>query len=103
MNTIDICPVGALTNRELQLEAHVWEMSSTETVCPGCARGCSMYSWVRNNEILRQTPRYNPTVNDHWMCDQGRLETFRHVNAENRIEDSRLIRKESECVEVGMG
>lgn len=59
-----------------------------------------MYSWVRNNEILRQTPRYNPAVNDHWMCDQGRLDTFRHVNAEDRIK-APLIRKESECVEVG--
>ncbi len=100
MNTIDICPVGALTNRDFRFKARVWEMSSTETVCPGCARGCSMYTWVRNNEILRQTPRYNPTVNDHWMCDQGRLETFRHVNADDRIK-APLIRKESECVEVG--
>jgi NADH-quinone oxidoreductase subunit G len=100
MNTIDICPVGALTNRDFRFKARVWEMSSTETVCPGCARGCSMYSWVRNNEILRQTPRYNPDVNDHWMCDQGRLETFRHVNAEDRIK-APLIRKEAECVEVG--
>ncbi len=100
MNTIDICPVGALTNRDFRFKARVWEMSSTETVCPGCARGCSMYSWVRNNEILRQTPRYNPDVNDHWMCDQGRLETFRHVNADDRIK-APLIRKESECVEVG--
>ncbi|MBK7256629.1 MAG: (2Fe-2S)-binding protein [Ignavibacteriae bacterium] len=100
MNTIDICPVGALTNRDFRFKARVWEMSSTETVCPGCARGCSMYSWVRNNEILRQTPRYNPDVNDHWMCDQGRLETFRHVNADDRIK-APLIRKEAECVEVG--
>ena len=82
MNTIDICPVGALTSRDFRFKARVWEMSATETVCPGCARGCNMYTWVRNNEILRQTPRYNPDVNDYWMCDHGRLNTFRHVNAE---------------------
>ncbi len=59
-----------------------------------------MYSWVWNNEILRQTRRFNPDVNGHWMCDHGRLETFRHVNTETRIK-APLIRKEGECVEVG--
>ncbi len=100
MNVIDICPVGALTSREFRFNARVWEMSSTETVCPGCARGCNMYSWVRNNEILRQTPRYNPEVNDYWMCDWGRLETFKHVNVSNRIK-SPMMRKEGVLVEVG--
>ncbi len=100
MNVIDLCPVGALTSRDFRFHARVWEMSATETVCPGCARGCNMYVWVRNNEILRQTPRYNPAVNDYWMCDHGRLSTFRPVNAETRIK-SPLIRKEGELVEVG--
>jgi NADH-quinone oxidoreductase subunit G len=100
MNTIDICPVGALTSRDFRFRARVWEMSSSETICPGCARGCNMYSWVRNNEILRQTPRYNPSVNDYWMCDWGRLETFGHVNAETRIK-SPMMKRDNEMVEVG--
>jgi NADH-quinone oxidoreductase subunit G len=100
MNTIDICPVGALTSREFRFRARVWELSSTETVCPGCARGCNMYSWVRNNEILRQTPRHNPSVNDHWMCDHGRLTTFRQTNTEHRIK-APLMRKEQGMLEVG--
>ncbi len=100
MNTIDICPVGALTSIDFRFKARVWEMSSTETTCPGCARGCNMYSWVRNNEILRQTPRYNPEVNDFWMCDRGRLETFRHVNVPNRIK-SPMVKKEGGLVEAG--
>ncbi len=100
MNTIDICPVGALTSRDFRFKARVWEMSSTETVCPGCSRGCNMYSWVRNNEILRQTPRYNPDVNDFWMCDAGRLDTFKQVNTEKRVK-APLIRKEEGVVEVG--
>ncbi|MBI5471074.1 MAG: molybdopterin-dependent oxidoreductase [Ignavibacteriae bacterium] len=99
MNTIDICPVGALTSREFRFKARVWEMSSTETVCPGCARGCNMYSWVRNNEVLRQTPRFNPDVNDYWMCDHGRLETFKHVNVANRIK-SPMVRKNDQLVEI---
>ncbi|MBI4547502.1 MAG: molybdopterin-dependent oxidoreductase [Ignavibacteriae bacterium] len=108
MNTIDLCPVGALTSRDFRFKARVWEMSSTDTVCPGCARGCNMKMWVRNNEVLRLTPRYNPEVNDYWMCDYGRLNTFKYVNAENRIK-APLIRKEgvlanqtdSGLVEVG--
>jgi NADH-quinone oxidoreductase subunit G len=100
MNTIDICPVGALTSRDFRFKARVWEMSATETICPGCARGCNMNVWVRNNEILRQTPRFNADVNDYWMCDKGRLNTFRQVNSEQRIK-SPLMRKETGVVEVG--
>jgi NADH-quinone oxidoreductase subunit G len=100
MNVIDICPVGALTSRDFRFRARVWEMSATETVCPGCARGCNMYTWVRNNEILRQTPRYNPEVNEYWMCDRGRLSTGRAVNAETRVKEP-TIKREGEWVVVG--
>lgn len=100
MNTIDLCPVGALTNIDFRFKARVWEMSSTDTICSGCARGCNTKMWVRNNEILRLTPRYNPEVNDYWMCDHGRLNTFKFVNADNRIK-APMIRKEGELIEVG--
>jgi NADH-quinone oxidoreductase subunit G len=100
MNTIDICPVGALTSRDFRFKARVWEMSSTDTVCPGCARGCNMHSWVRNNEILRNTPRQNMEVNRYWMCDYGRLNTFKDVNSKTRIR-SPLMKKGEELVEVG--
>jgi len=100
MNVIDICPVGALTSRDFRFRARVWEMSATETVCPGCARGCNMYSWVRNNEILRQTPRYNPEVNEYWMCDAGRLNTLKPVNADNRVK-APMVKRDSGMSEVG--
>ena len=100
MNTIDICPVGALTSRDFRFKARVWEMSSTDTMCIGCARGCNTNMWVRNNEILRLTPRYNPDVNDYWMCDYGRLNTFKFVNAENRIK-APMVRKDGVLIEVG--
>ncbi len=101
MNTIDICPVGALTSKDFRFKARVWELSSTETVCPGCARGCNMITWVRNNEILRQTPRFNPEVNDYWMCDYGRLNTFRQVHSEKRIKGPMMKKEEGDPVEVG--
>src|ERR1041385_319252 len=50
MNVIDICPVGALTSRDFRFKARVWDMSFTESVCPGCSRGCSVKVGVRNNE-----------------------------------------------------
>ena len=100
MNTIDLCPVGALTSRDFRFKARVWELSSTDTVCPGCSRGCDIRMWVRNNTILRLTPRLNPQVNDYWMCDQGRLGTFKSVNSDDRIK-APMIRKDGVSVEVG--
>jgi len=99
MNTIDICPVGALTSRDFRFKARVWDMSSTSSVCIGCSRGCNTEIWVRNNEILRLVPRHNEKVNSYWMCDHGRLNTFKFVNAETRINipqlrnDGQLIEK----------
>ncbi len=100
MNVIDLCPVGALTNREYRFKARVWETSSTEAICTGCARGCNTNVWVRNNEILRLTPRNNPEVNNYWICDNGRLNSFRHVNSAERI-NSPMIRKDGTLQEVG--
>ena len=99
MNTIDLCPVGALTSQDFRFKARVWEMSSTDTVCIGCARGCNVQMWVRNNEILRLTPRFNPDVNEYWMSDFGRLETFKFVNSADRI-TSPMMRRDDELVDV---
>ena len=99
LNVVDICPVGALTNRDFRFKARVWEMSKTNSICIGCARGCNDEVWVRNNEILRLVPRYNKEVNSYWMCDHGRLDTFKFVNAEDRI-NSPKIKKEGVFVKV---
>jgi NADH-quinone oxidoreductase subunit G len=86
LNVTDICPVGALTNRDFRFKARVWEMSKTNSICIGCSRGCNDEIWVRNNKILRLTPRFNSDVNSYWMCDHGRINTFKFVNAEDRID-----------------
>ena len=99
MNTIDICPVGALTSRDFRFKARVWDMSSTNSICTGCSRGCNTEIWVRNNEILRLTPRHNEEVNSYWMCDHGRINTFKNVNAESRINSSQL-RKDGQLTEI---
>ena len=99
MNTVDICPVGALTNNDFRFKSRVWEMSFTNSICVGCARGCNTEIGVRNNEILRLTPRLNEEVNSHWMCDNGRLNTFKNVNADDRI-DGTFVRKEGQLQKV---
>ena len=99
LNTTDICPVGALTNQDFRFKTRVWEMSKTNSICIGCARGCNIEIWVRNNQILRLTPRHNEEVNSYWMCDNGRLNTFKHVNSETRI-DGTFIRKNENLQKV---
>lgn len=98
LNTTDICPVGALTNKEIRFNTRVWDMSRTNSICTGCSRGCNDEIWVKDNKIIRLTPRYNQEVNSYWMCDNGRLNSFRHVN-ENRV-DSPLIKKDGELKAV---
>ena len=72
-NTIDICPVGALTSRVFRFEARVWELANTPSICPMCSVGCNIFLGVKNNELLRITPRENMQVNDTWICDKGRF------------------------------
>ena len=79
-NVVDICPVGALTEKDFRFKARVWYLSSAPTVCNGCAQGCNMeVHFVLDRphlndgaRVLRVKPRYNADVNDWWMCDEGR-------------------------------
>ncbi len=91
-NVIDICPVGALTDRDFRFQVRVWYLDATRSVCPGCARGCNTEihtsrSRPHHNQgrrIARLKPRHNPDVNQWWMCDEGRY-GFRDVDAESRL------------------
>ena len=84
-NVIDICPVGALLSRSFLYKARVWYLEPTPSVCPGCARGCTVQIWHRKPEwklnaldprknvsIERVTPLENPAVNGPWICNKGR-------------------------------
>lgn len=102
MNVIEICPVGALTSRHFRFRARVWDMSFTDSICPGCSRGCNTIIGVRNNEILRIEPRQNLDVNQYWLCDWGRLNTYKYVNDDDlRITSPIIISEETdEQIEV---
>ncbi|MCU7511716.1 MAG: molybdopterin-dependent oxidoreductase [Ignavibacteria bacterium] len=99
LNTTDICPVGALTNRDFRFKSRVWDMSRTSSICTGCSRGCSDEIWVRNNIVMRLTPRYNQEVNSYWMCDEGRLNTFKFIN--NERVDGPHVRRDGQLVKTG--
>lgn len=74
LNTVDICPVGALTSADHRFKARPWEMNYTPTICTGCARGCNAYVWIRDNLVMRFTPKKNLQINQYWLCDEGRLD-----------------------------
>ena len=83
VNTVDICPVGALTSADFRFKARVWEMAQTPGIDITNAKGCNVDLWTRDNLVMRITPRYNEEVNDYWMPDEGR-EAYRQMN-ENRV------------------
>ncbi|RPI29468.1 MAG: hypothetical protein EHM61_01385, partial [Acidobacteria bacterium] len=97
-NVIDICPVGALTEKEFRFKCRVWYLQSQDSICNGCARGCNIqvhYNTARpyksdGRRILRLKPRFNPFVNKWWICDEGRY-GYEFIN-KNRIEYPHLRR-----------
>ncbi len=79
LNTVDVCPVGALTSKDFRFSMRVWELSTTPSVCPGCATGCNIEVHHSRGKIHRLIPRVNLAVNKHWMCDEGRF-TYKRVH-----------------------
>jgi NADH-quinone oxidoreductase subunit G len=96
-NVTDICPVGALTLKEFRFKQRVWFLKKTESVCPGCARGCNITVEQNHGHIFRFMPRENPEVNKTWICDEGRF-SFKHYQ-ENRLEEVRLGHKTTSLAE----
>jgi NADH-quinone oxidoreductase subunit G len=71
-NVVDICPVGALTSTRFRFAERVWYLDKEPSVCTGCDVGCNITLEHRRGKIRRFKPRFNPEVNDYWMCDHGR-------------------------------
>jgi NADH-quinone oxidoreductase subunit G len=84
LNTVDICPVGALTSSHFRFEMRVWFLKETKSICTSCATGCNTVIGSREDVIYRQTPRENTAVNSVWMCDYGRL-NFEYVTSRDRL------------------
>ena len=84
LNTVDICPVGALTSTDFRFKMRVWFLKETKSFCTSCATGCNTIIGTREDVIYRQTPRENDAVNSCWMCDYGRL-NFDYLRSEKRL------------------
>jgi NADH-quinone oxidoreductase subunit G len=105
-NVIDICPVGALLSRAFFYKSRVWYLEPTPSICPGCARGCTVNLWHRKAEwklnaldprhnvaIERVTPLENPAVNGPWICNKGRdlAKIFERPRAEQAMRNGRPV------------
>jgi NADH-quinone oxidoreductase subunit G len=84
LNTVDICPVGALTSSDFRFQMRVWFLKETKSFCTSCATGCNTIIGTREDMIYRQTPRENNAVNSSWMCDYGRL-NFGYLQSDKRL------------------
>lgn len=95
-NTIELCPVGALTSREFRFRARPWEMRTTTTVCDRCPVGCAVKIQVRDNQVMRILAGENEAVNEVWICDRGRF-GYGYINAPDRLQHP-LIRRNGQLV-----
>jgi NADH-quinone oxidoreductase subunit G len=91
-NTVQICPVGALTSAKYRFRSRPFDLVSTPTICEHCASGCGLRTDVRRSTVLRRQAWDNPEVNEEWNCDKGRF-AFGY-QADGRIEHP-LVRDES--------
>jgi NADH-quinone oxidoreductase subunit G len=86
---VDICPVGALTSTRFRFAERVFYLDKRPSLCTGCEVGCNITIEHRRGAIKRYKPRFNPDVNDYWMCDYGRA-TFERYRDLPRLSAPRL-------------
>ncbi len=106
VNTVDICPVGALTEKDFRFEARVWYLEATNSICPGCSTGCNIAvhtntertHHAQGRRVVRLKPRYNPEVNQWWMCDLGRY-SFKSVDDPSRL-TAPMLRQGEQWIET---
>ena len=93
-NTIQICPVGALTSKPYRFVSRPWDLETAPSVCTYCSVGCPITNESRAGKMVRVQALPNEQVNDFWMCDKGRF-AYHHVSAEDRLETP-LVRTEED-------
>jgi NADH-quinone oxidoreductase subunit G len=83
-NVVDLCPVGALGDKDFLYQQRVWFLKSHDNVCANCSTGCSIKVEENQDRVYRLKPRENPHVNQWWMCDEGRF-GWKHVHDADRV------------------
>ena len=71
-NVVDLCPVGALLDKDFLHKQRVWFLSKHDAICTRCSTGCNVKAEENRGQVWRFTARHNPLVNDYWICDEGR-------------------------------
>lgn len=84
LNTVDICPVGALTSKDFRFRQRVWYLRDEETICTGCSTGCNVKVYFNKEGFFRVKPRHNAQINGYWMCDEGR-DIYKFLNLDVRL------------------
>jgi NADH-quinone oxidoreductase subunit G len=101
LNTVDICPVGALTSKDFRFRQRVWYLKDAESICTGCSTGCNVKVYFNKEGMFRVKPQFNEKVNGHWMCDEGR-DIYKFVNKEARLLKGQ-VRKAAGWTEMAPG
>jgi NADH-quinone oxidoreductase subunit G len=83
-NVVDLCPVGALGDKDFLYQQRVWFLKREANVCGGCSAGCSIYTEHNQDTVYRLKPRENPEVNTWWICDEGRY-GWHHLHDDERL------------------
>ena len=91
MNTVDICPVGALTSKDFRFRQRVWFLKEADSICTGCSTGCNVKVHYNREGIFRIKPKFNAEINSYWMCDVGR-DSYKFLNREYRLLDAQVNR-----------
>ncbi|MFF1676996.1 NADH-quinone oxidoreductase subunit G [Streptomyces sp. NPDC058256] len=84
-NTIQICPVGALTSAAYRFRSRPFDLISSHSVCEHCSGGCATRTDHRRGKVMRRLASPDPEVNEEWLCDKGRF-GFRYAQQRDRIE-----------------
>lgn len=92
-NTVQICPVGALTGASYRFRARPFDLVSTPSACEHCASGCDMRTDIRRSKTLRRLAGNDASVNEEWNCDKGRW-AFKYASAVDRLQTP-LVRNEN--------
>ena len=100
-NLMDVCPVGAITTRDYRFKSRPWDNPvAVDTICTLCEKGCNTTAWLKAKpewakgaRLVRMTPRFNPEVNDYWMCDIGRFD-YHWIEGDERLHQP-LVRRDS--------
>ena len=98
-NTVQICPVGALTGASYRFRARPFDLVSTPSACEHCASGCDMRTDVRRGKTLRRLAGDDAAVNEEWNCDKGRW-AFKYVTSTNRLSQPLVRNAEGILVEA---